>query len=275
MRHSTVFCVFMILSNQLFGQIVSGITDEYSGLYRGIVHAKAFCETDEVEAHIYIKVSSEHSFFIQDGIRYSMDGFDGDSVYYFGDFSVGYFDKDKSGNVIFHYNGGLEWFHNDELGYRPHDWIKVSALDEAADVLDRFYKREDEFDAFWDTFLAALSAKDIKALSTMINKELYMYNYDAEGDEEEDEYILVENPAKYILEVMEENQSVLWSMIQYSYEDLEDIEAPKEWDNSMYGTPTYFGDNDPCFPESYLLSEAPRVLYFKKVDGVYKVVNVY
>ena len=209
----------------------------YSGVYRGIIHTFATCDSDTALANIYFDLDISPFTIIYDGTVY-----ENASLGDFGRFN------NENGIIKFVYNGSVSnWYEpeNNEMI----DWIKIDFTRSLKKKHDEYLIEHKNYLKFWEIFEEALMKKDFETVSSFANYPIV----DLTGEDKN-----IRNKEQ-LYEFFKANQSNFNESFKYK--------------NKMQ-EPTRFTDSDTCFPKEYIWLITSPYLVFKYINGKFKITSL-
>ena len=229
-------------------------SNEYSGVYEGLLDMFGFCEYDTATSLVYFDCNIEPIIIIYDGSlleNYKLE----DNIV----FTEKYGYKEELGRFInqngqqgFLYKRILNSFYEDlreTSGIEPSFLSKIKDFDKNDLVYQKYLEENNQFKEFWKSFEKAFFQKDIEFIigSTLFPITDYTSSFDLKTY----------------------NKNNFRSFISKLINDTKERMAEYEPDFTP-NFPQRYTNNDPCFPKAYIWSFSNPFLYFEKVDDNFK-----
>ena len=224
-------------------------SDSLSGVYKGTLDMYGTCVTSTAEAEIIFNLSTDPILVIYDGTVLKDTRLIENDVFV-GEFNLGTFIY-KNNNVGFSYSRIFDqWagFSDDEVS-KPYILRKISDINSYNDKIEYYLSDDEKFRKFWNDFKKAFVKQDFD----LVDKLTY---YPLADESSLDGKVIINNK--------DELSSSLLEYLKFHNQDENYI---KEAFDSF---PLRYSDSDPCFPKEYGLLSYMPYLFFKNINGEYK-----
>ena len=225
-------------------------SDSLSGVYKGTLDMYGTCVTSTAEAEIIFNLSTDPILVIYDGSVLEDTKMIKNDVYV-GEFNLGTFIY-KNNNVGFSYSRIFDqWagFSDDEVS-KPYILRKISDINSYNDKIEAYLSDDVDFRKFWSNFKKAFVKQDFD----LLDKLTY--------------YPLVDE-ANLNGKIIINNKNEL-SRSLLAYLNKRNVNKENYIKEAFDDFPLRFSDSDPCFPKEYGLLSYMPYLFFKKINGEYK-----